>query len=111
MIKSPYNDALSRPRATEPLFFIKNDTVIGTIGNTQGVNNAAKPQRIAVMIELQSSGAAPDSFLAVSAAATGSPGITTSNVAGFAVHWLVSLVQIVALIKPVRVLPAEALIV
>ena len=38
---------MKRPAAGDPLPFIKNDTVIGTIGNTQGVSSAAKPQRTA----------------------------------------------------------------
>ena len=66
-MNKPYNEALIRPRAAEPLFFIKNDTVIGTIGNTQGVNNAAKPQRIASKISDQSEPEPAASFVATAA--------------------------------------------
>ena len=53
-MKKPYIVARKRPCAGDCEPLMKNDTVIGTIGNTQGVKSAAKPQRIAVMSELQS---------------------------------------------------------
>ena len=65
------------------------------MGKTQGVKSAAKPQRIAVMIELQSSAGADVVFSAAAAAAT--PGIAMVNSTMLAVHWLPSLVQMVAL--------------
>ena len=45
---TPYKAAIRRPRARFPLPFRKNDTVIGIIGNTQGVNKAAKPDKKAI---------------------------------------------------------------
>ena len=49
----PYIAARKRPwdLFSEP--FRKNETVIGTIGNTQGVSNEASPQRMASMINAQ----------------------------------------------------------
>ena len=52
-MKSPYIEALNLPAAGDDAPFIKNDTVIGTIGNTQGVRRAANPQRIASIIRAQ----------------------------------------------------------
>ena len=46
--------ARKRPRAGPPSPFMKNETVIGTIGNTQGVSRAAKPQRMASIISAHS---------------------------------------------------------
>ena len=51
---TPYKAAIRRPRARFPLPFRKNDTVIGIIGNTQGVSSAANPHRIASIIALHS---------------------------------------------------------
>ena len=53
-MKRPYMAARKRPRAlfSEPLR--KNDTVMGTIGNTQGVSSEASPQRMASMISAHS---------------------------------------------------------
>ena len=42
--------SLETSRSRRSAAFIKNDTVIGTIGNTQGVSSAAKPQRTASII-------------------------------------------------------------
>ena len=50
----PYIDALNRPAEVDSLPLRKNDTVIGIIGNTQGVSSAANPHRIASMIALHS---------------------------------------------------------
>ncbi len=55
-MKRPYIKALKRPAATDELPFMKNDTVIGTIGNTHGVSSAAKPQITASMIRAQLNG-------------------------------------------------------
>ena len=52
-MKSPYIAALNRPAAGDDAPFMKNDTVIGTIGNTQGVSRAANPQRMASMTRAQ----------------------------------------------------------
>ena len=46
--------ALKRPSAAVVDCFMKNDTVIGTIGNTHGVISMANPQRIASMMSVQS---------------------------------------------------------
>ena len=46
--------ARKRPSAGFPELFMKNETVIGTMGKTQGVSSAAKPQRIASMMSDQS---------------------------------------------------------
>ena len=46
-MKMNYMMALKRPAALFSLPWRKNDTVIGIIGKTHGVSNAAKPQRIA----------------------------------------------------------------
>ena len=64
MMNSPYIAALNLPAATLSEPFMKNDTVIGTIGNTHGVRSIAKPQRMASMISIQS-----DPPLSVSSAA------------------------------------------
>ena len=53
---------MKRPAAGLPEPFIKNDTVIGTIGNTQGVRSIAKPQRMASRISDQM---LPDLLLSV----------------------------------------------
>ena len=52
-MKRPYMLALKRPLAAEPELFIKKDTVIGTIGKTQGVRSIAKPQSMASSIRAQ----------------------------------------------------------
>ena len=44
-IAAPYVKASRRPLALSPERFKKNETVIGIIGHTQGVNNATKPPR------------------------------------------------------------------
>ena len=79
-MKSPNTDALIRPAAGEPLPFIKKDTVMGTIGNTQGVTSAAKPHRIASIIRPQSD-SSPSAPAAVtsSAAASGLPIVTLNS--------------------------------
>ena len=66
-MKSPYIAARKRPRAlfSDPLR--KKDTVIGTMGNTQGVSSEASPHRMASMISAQS-------VPSVSAAAESFPG-------------------------------------
>ena len=46
-MKMKYMIALKRPAALFSLPCKKNDTVIGIIGNTHGVNNAARPHMIA----------------------------------------------------------------
>ena len=53
-MKNPYMPARRRPTAGLPALFMKNETVIGTIGKTQGVSRAANPQRIASIINAQS---------------------------------------------------------
>ena len=53
-MKNPYMAARKRPSAGLPEPFMKNETVIGTIGKTQGVSSAANPQRIASMMSDQS---------------------------------------------------------
>lgn len=45
----PYNKAFLIPSAFDLLFFVKKLTVIGIIGNTQGVSNAAKPLKNEIM--------------------------------------------------------------
>ena len=52
-MKSPYMNALNLPAAglDDPLR--KKDTVIGTIGKTQGVSRAANPHRMASIISPQ----------------------------------------------------------
>ena len=76
-MKSPYMNALNLPAAglDDPLR--KKDTVIGTIGKTQGVSRAANPQRIASNIRPQSTPpfspeADADAWLAPAAADTDS---------------------------------------
>ena len=85
-MKRPYNDALMRPRDAEPLFFIKKDTVIGTIGNTQGVSSAAKPHKIASMMSDHNEPLPAASFTALTsafgAAATVPRVIVISSVVG-----------------------------
>ena len=49
-MKSPYIRALKRPAAAVLSPLRKNDTVIGTIGNTHGVRSIARPQSIASSI-------------------------------------------------------------
>ena len=53
-MKRPYIPALNRPAAGLPLCLRKKDTVMGTIGNTQGVSSIRKPQSIASRISPQS---------------------------------------------------------
>src|SRR5690349_15523551 len=45
-IKKPYNVALVIPFFLSCVFFVKNETVNGIKGNTQGVNKAIKPPSI-----------------------------------------------------------------
>ena len=66
-MKNPYMPARKRPIAGLPELFMKNDTVIGTMGNTQGVSKAAKPHRIASMINAHSEPPPAASFCAGSA--------------------------------------------
>ena len=49
----PYMNALKRPLAAEPLCLRKKDTVMGTMGNTQGVSSMRKPHTIASRIKPQ----------------------------------------------------------
>ena len=46
----PYMKALNRPWCAFSDPFRKKETVIGIIGNTQGVRSMAKPQRMASMM-------------------------------------------------------------
>ncbi len=52
-MKRPYIAALNLPFALLGLPFMKKETVIGTIGNTQGVRSIARPQRIASSMSAQ----------------------------------------------------------
>ena len=72
-MKNPYMPARKRPIAGLPELFMKNDTVIGTMGNTQGVSKAAKPHRIASMINAHCGRPPASSFCAGSAAACAEP--------------------------------------
>ena len=54
MMQSPYNAAMVRPRVLFSLPLRKNETVMGTIGKTQGVSSAANPHKMASIIALQS---------------------------------------------------------
>ena len=47
-MKNPYNKAFLIPDALVLLCFVKKLTVIGIIGNTQGVNKTKKPKKNAV---------------------------------------------------------------
>ena len=49
----PYISALNLPAAGESLCLRKNDTVMGTMGNTQGVSSIRNPHRIASRIRPQ----------------------------------------------------------
>ena len=49
-MNAPYISALKRPRRLFSSPLMKNDTVIGTIGNTHGVSSAAKPHSTASII-------------------------------------------------------------
>ena len=49
-MNSPYMKALKRPAAGVEEPFMKNDMVIGTIGNTQGVRSIANPHNTASSI-------------------------------------------------------------
>src|SRR5688500_12034174 len=44
MMLAPYTSALKMPRCRLSLPLVKSDTVMGTIGNTQGVIRAAGPK-------------------------------------------------------------------
>ena len=70
MMNSPYIPARNRPRALFSEPFRKKETVIGTMGNTQGVSRAAKPHRMASSIRPQSEEPPP---AAVVSAATAVP--------------------------------------
>ena len=74
-MKRPYMAALKRPAATFSEPFMKNDTVIGTIGNTHGVRSIANPQRIASRISPQI-----EPFLSPSSAAGSSAGSSVSAI-------------------------------
>ena len=52
-MKSPYMNALKRPAAAVVELFRKKDTVMGTMGKTQGVSNMAKPHNMASSIRAQ----------------------------------------------------------
>ena len=70
-MKNPYMPARMRPSAGLPEPFIKNETVIGTIGKTQGVRRAAKPHRMASMISPHSEPPPAASFCAGAISAAG----------------------------------------
>ena len=53
-MQSPYNAAMVRPRVLFSLPLRKNETVMGTMGKTQGVSSAANPHKMASIIALQS---------------------------------------------------------
>ena len=44
-MNNPYKIELKSPFLESPELLVKNETVNGIIGNTQGVNNAIKPPR------------------------------------------------------------------
>ena len=50
LLKSSVDHLIGYSALLSPSPCMKNDTVIGTIGNTQGVSKAAKPQRMAARI-------------------------------------------------------------
>ena len=93
-MKNPYMPARMRPSAGLPEPFIKNETVIGTIGKTQGVRRAAKPHRMASMISPHSEPPPAASFCAgaISAAGTVS-GAAALSLAGPAGRVIVSSVS------------------
>ena len=70
-MKNPYIPARMRPSAGLPEPFMKNETVIGTIGKTQGVKRAAKPHRMASMISPHSEPPPAASFCAGAISAAG----------------------------------------
>ena len=76
-MKSPYMNALKRPLAGVSLPFMKKETVIGTIGNTQGVRSIAKPQSIASSIRDHSEARDPCSAGAGEASTTSRAGAAT----------------------------------
>ena len=45
MMETPYVNALTIPLALVGDLFVKNDTVIGIIGKTQGVRSATNPNK------------------------------------------------------------------
>ena len=53
IIETPYITAFSIPSDFVLDFFVKKETVIGIIGKTQGVNNAAKPLKNATKNNIQ----------------------------------------------------------
>lgn len=70
-----------RPAALLALPFMKNDTVIGTMGNTHGVSSAAKPQSMASITSIQSNGAELFTGAAsVSAAATVAADVSPTSI-------------------------------
>ena len=69
-MKNPYMPARIRPMAGLPALFMKNETVIGTMGNTQGVSSAANPQSIASIISAHIEPAPAASFCAGATACT-----------------------------------------
>ena len=70
MMKIPYIPALKRPAATLEEPFMKNDTVIGTIGKTQGVRSIANPHAIAWRMSPHTMPLSTGAFSAVSSSAT-----------------------------------------
>ncbi len=65
-MKNPYMPARMRPSAGLPEPFIKNETVIGTIGKTQGGSGGRRsPHRMASMISPHSEPPPAASFCAV----------------------------------------------
>ena len=88
-MNSPYIMALKRPAAGEPLPFMKKEIVIGTIGNTHGVNSMANPHSIASRISPQSEdpaegpSAAPESSAAdTEVSETGAPALCMPKAPG-----------------------------
>ena len=79
---APYTRALKMPRCRLSLPLVKSDTVIGTIGNTQGVTSAAKPNVKASKAKRHRPPAWPTGSTAPVAAATGGAGATAAPEAG-----------------------------
>ena len=89
-MKKPYKEAYNLPFPS--LLLRKNETVIGTIGNTQGVSKATNPHaiasRITAQIDFPPSFLLPDNFSPPSAAATTAPSaagnltVSSSSVGG-----------------------------
>ena len=101
----PYMKALKRPWCTFSEPFRKKETVIGIIGNTQGVRSIAKPQRMASMMRAHRpprSFASSGSPMAVWWAAAG-PTVTLKAYSSGKPH--MSSVQACQVMEPSTVLP------